>query len=137
MSLMTSADARAIELFDSLPTQTKRNLRKRGIRIEDLESITGALTVKNMIHAHFQVEASLRTQLAREKFKLGYCGGQVTCLTFIGKNAEFHQCEKCRKEQAAYRAQLGEKGARRNRRSEYGQMRAKERADEREKGEKE
>lgn len=128
---MTSKDARAIALFDSLPTQTKRNLRKRGIRIEDLESITGAVTVKNMIHSYFRTEASLRAEVAREKYKIGYCGGRINCLTFIGKNAKFTACDKCRKEAQLYNQTAPEDRARRNRRSEYGQMRAKERADER------
>jgi len=131
MALMTGKDALAIQLFDSLPTSTKRNLRKRGIKIEDLESITGAVTVKNMIHGYFKTEATLRAELAAAKFKLGYCGGQINCLTFVGKGAKFRACDKCRNEHAYYLEHREDKGARRNRRSEYGQMRAKERADER------
>ena len=130
MSLMSSKDALAIQLFDSLPPLVKRDLRKRGVRNDNYDSITGVVEIQEMIRGYFVRVGGLTGELLRDKAKRGYCAGKVTCLTYLGKNPDHKICDICRKEQRDYSSRLEGEG-RRNKRSEYGSMRMKQRENER------
>jgi hypothetical protein len=132
---MRHQTSNAIAMFEQLPARTRRKLDER-----DMESLTGAVLVKERIYQYAQLEAREKAQVKAYKRRHGYCGGRVTCLEYVGPNRTL--CSACAAEQAAYNDEAyarrraktqGERGPeRRTRVTEYGAMRAEDRRLERE-----
>lgn len=124
---MAKADNAAVRLiFESLPIATRRKLN-----YSDLESVEGGLSVHNEIRRTMSENAARVTALQRFKRQHGYCGGEPTCQTFVGKGEKVVMCGPCRALFAERRKTLREQGPSKRRVTLYGRMRAKEREQER------
>lgn len=122
---MAAAVSSSIELFRALPAK----LRKK-FGYEDLELITGAASIKDRIQDFYRRLASEQRDLNMHKRKHGYCSaGKASCMTFVGKDAQFFTCAPCRKynREMAKRERTGPGPVL----SEYGQIRKFEREVER------
>jgi hypothetical protein len=123
---MAAETSVALALFERLPQATRKKLGYLS-----LESITGAVLIEDRIHQAYAACARIQTDLARFKRSQGYCGGEVSCMVFVGKDKRVIMCDGCRRraKEARQRAANGETRPREL--TEYGKLRQKIRAQER------
>jgi hypothetical protein len=100
---------------------------RQKLNLRELKALSGALLVKDRIQQYFLICARHQSALQVWKVKEGYCGGAPTCLVYLGPDAKFKMCASCRKNKLRWTR--GE--TRKNKRSEYGTIRVKEKAAER------
>lgn len=125
---MAAAAATMMVLFEQLSPATRRKLH-----ITELEEIKGAAVIADRIHQAYSNVAAIITALQRAKRADGYCGGEPSCVVYLGEKCKAGRdtlCSKCR-----LNARMRREGVTKFKKtySEYGKLRAKQR--EQEKGE--
>ncbi len=100
---------------------------RQKLNLGELKALSGALLVKDRIQQFFMNCARQQSALQAWKVREGYCGGAPTCLVYLGPNSKFKMCSSCRKNKVRWTR--GE--TRKNKHSEYGAIRNKEKAAER------
>jgi len=113
---MNKNQSAALVLFEHLPAKMRRELG-----MTELKGIVGAVLIKDRIQQHFHDAAMRDSALRKYKRQHGYCGGLITCLTITGDR---HTCSRCLK----YGQRWRDGETRKNGRSAYGEIRAKERS---------
>jgi len=110
----------ALALFERLPPATRRKLA-----LTEVRALTGAITIKDRIHAYFAQDAQARKVLRHYKREHGYCGGLPWCLAYTGEEASM--CSSCLQDARNQRAGVTRY---KRRKSAYGTIRETERAQE-------
>jgi hypothetical protein len=100
---------------------------RQKLNLGELKALSGALLVKDRIQQFFINCARHQSALQAWKVREGYCGGAPTCLVYLGPDSKFKMCTSCRKNKVRWTR--GE--TRKNKRSEYGTIRVKEKSAER------
>ena len=109
-----------LALFERLPLSVRRKLN-----FGDLTSLTGAVLIQDRIHHCFHEQAMQATALRRFKRAHGYCGGELSCLAFVGKGGLTSMCSPCRSLAKERREGVSQY---KRQPSEYGKIRARQRA---------
>ncbi len=106
----------SLAAFAELIPQTTR----KKLNLSDLKVLSGALLVKDRIEQFYDSTYQAEARLRKWKRSEGYCGGRPYCMTLTGPDHFY--CKSCLAEKA--RLLRGE--GRKNKRSDYGSIRLKE-----------
>ena len=104
----------------ALAQYVRENPGAKKLTPRELHQILSRAQVVDRIHQFFVLCARGEQALTEYKRKHGLCGGSPACITYVG--AKVYSCSACRKQRRA--------PSHKNRRSAYGEIRAKMRAEE-------
>jgi hypothetical protein len=105
-------------MFRRLPQSTRKKLNFD----TDLKGIAGAVIIVDAIHDAYSQCSHVLTELRRKKRAHGYCGGEASCIAYVGGEGT-KLCGPCRKLARERRENLGSKPKRPL--SEYAKLRAR------------